>query len=126
MNGATQSSEHAELVRAILATYGHDPRARLFANSVPVAIPGRDGRPRFVTKSIIVGSTDIVGVLAPWGRWIGLECKTGGATTTRFQRLHAVYMRGVGAWIETVRSVAEAGEAIERARRDAEATWARR
>lgn len=63
------------------------------------------------------GSADIVGVLKPWGRFIALECKTdkGKASLDQFTWRNRVEEHG-GVY-GLVRSVEEARDVIEQARR---------
>lgn len=63
------------------------------------------------------GSPDLIGGVA--GRFLGLELKSDRGVVSAVQRRWAEAARARGLAVETVRSVNEAGAAIERARRAA-------
>ena len=54
------------------------------------------------------GRSRFLAVVAPEGRLVALECKTGGATTTKEQRACHAALRAVGVAVHVVRSVDEA------------------
>ncbi len=65
-----------------------------------------------------VGSPDLVGILAPRGRWFCLELKRPGEGPTKDQRsCHEVWKR-FGAFVAVASSVAEARAALDQARRE--------
>jgi hypothetical protein len=112
------SADHTALVRAVLLDLGSLPGVIIGANA--------SGRARYMSertgKSHVVpygwlapGSPDILAAIAPLGRLLALECKTGSATLSKDQ--HAVHaaLRAVGVVVEVVRSVQDARAAIARA-----------
>jgi hypothetical protein len=54
------------------------------------------------------GGPDLLAAVAPLGRLVGLECKTGSATATPEQRRCHEALRRVGVVVSVVRSVEEA------------------
>lgn len=69
MNG-NHSRAHTQLVNAILLRYGQDPRVKVAKNHV-----GFDEARR--VRYGIKGSPDILGIVGPHGRALGIEVKTG-------------------------------------------------
>ena len=106
--------EHDELVARILAKAGQDPTVRLFHNRTSKVRALGSGQ--MVDRGLIRGGTDIVGVVGPRGIWLGIEVKTGRATTTPEQRAHAEYMRACGAVVGVARSLEDADRLIQEAR----------
>ncbi len=111
---------HAALVHAILAELGSLRGVVLGANA--------SGRARYVSertgKAAVVpygwlspGGPDLLAVVAPLGRLVALEVKTGGARLTRAQRACHEALRAVGVAVHVVRSVAEARAALALAMR---------
>ncbi len=111
--------DHAALVNAILAECGSMPGVILGANASGRAkYTGDDGR-RWVVPygwpDPTGGGPDLLAAVAPLGRLVGLECKTGNATTSPAQRRCHAALRAVGVEVHVVRSVDEAREALSRA-----------
>lgn len=106
--------EHDELVARILAHAGADPTVRLFHNRTSKVRALGTGA--MVSRGLIRGGTDIVGVVGPRGRWVGIEVKTGGAVPTPEQLAHMAYMRACGAVTGVARSVSDAEKLIQEAR----------
>jgi hypothetical protein len=80
-----------------------------------------DGGVFHVPYGLGTGSPDLVGILAPWGRWLCLEVKAPGEDARDEQeKCHRAWRR-FGAFVETVRSVEEARTALQRARDDSAA-----
>lgn len=73
-----------------------------------------DGRTR--RYGLVVGAADLVGILAPAGRLVGLEVKTPAGRARPEQRQWAALVRRHGGFCCVVRSVDEARAAIERAK----------
>ena len=70
--GGNRSTSHSALVNQILLYFGGMPAFRLWKNHVGVAaIKGR------VIRYGLPGSSDIMGITAPGGRFIAIEVKTG-------------------------------------------------
>ena len=106
------TEDHTRLVHAVRLALGKLPDFRLWQNSrvtfvkgVPRAKPG-----------LGTGSSDMIGVLAPTGRMVALEAKTGAARLTREQVLFLNLVRKMGGFATVVRSVEDAHAALERAR----------
>ncbi len=135
----------SEIQNAILLRYGREPDCTLWRNNVGVAesspwtrehlerLAGMLStqrfaeaisllgallreRPRFTRYGLAVGSADIVGIVGPRGTFLALEVKTptGRVSTEQRQWLAIVNRRGGVARV--VRSVEEAGAAIDEAR----------
>jgi hypothetical protein len=109
----------ADVQRAIELELGADPDILLLRNSVGATHEvGDDGRERWVTWGLGVGSPDLVLILAPRGRLVGLEVKKPGEDATPQQRaVHAVWRR-FGAYVATVHGPQEARAALEEAREE--------
>jgi hypothetical protein len=58
------------------------------------------------------GGPDILAVVAPLGRLVALECKTGDAVATKEQRACHAALRAVGVVVHVVRSVDDARAAL--------------
>lgn len=110
-NGAA----HTRLVHDILADLGALPGVVAGANA--------SGRARYfnekTSRTSVVpygwlspGGPDILIALAPLGRLIALECKTGQARATPEQRAVHEALRAVGVAVFVVRSVDEARRAL--------------
>lgn len=63
----------SHLIHAILAAWGAHPRARLWRQNTGKGYP--PGSNRLVTFGV-PGTPDICGIIAPQGRWLGIECKS--------------------------------------------------
>ncbi len=72
---------------------------------------------RWVTYGLGVGSADIIGVLAPWGRFVALEVKTARGKQNPMQWNWSLAVRGKGGFYSVVRSVEEAIGALNECRR---------
>jgi hypothetical protein len=62
------------------------------------------------------GGPDILAVVAPLGRLVAMECKTGDATPTKEQRACHAALRAAGAVVAVVRSVEDARRALAEVR----------
>ncbi len=87
---------------------------RIFRNSTGQL---RDHRNVPVKFGLAVGSADLIGVLAPSGRFLSLEVKTAKGRTTPEQDTWAEMVRRFGGFACVVRSAEEALAAVERARK---------
>jgi len=104
----------SEIQAAIRAALGRLPDVCLWRNHVG-QLTDTNGRPhRF---GLAVGSADLIGVLAPSGRLIALECKSPTGRLRPEQRDWLAVVRRFGGFACVVRSVEEALAAVERARR---------
>lgn len=109
-----------DVLQEIRLELGREPDLTLWRNSTGVTVElGAAGDRRTIRYGLAVGSSDLIGILAPSGRLVALEIKssTGRVTSEQVQFLEVVRRRGgFGA---VVRSVDEARAALERARRGA-------
>lgn len=105
-------------MRAILAALGAERDLYLMRNQV-------GGSERFDVDTnevrherygLAKGSSDLVGILAPSGRWFCLEVKTQTGSLDEDQRKWLALARRFGAFACVVRSVDEAVAALYRAR----------
>ena len=71
---------------------------------------------RYVRYGLQKGSADLVGLLAPDGKFLALEVKTSRGRLSTEQKLFLELVRSRGGFACVVRSVEEAVRAIERAR----------
>jgi hypothetical protein len=114
------AAAHAALVNAILAACGAMPGVVIGANAVGRAtyVNELTGRSYVVPYGFLgKGAPDLFALVAPHGRAIALEAKTGSATPTKEQRACHAALRAVGVEVHVVRSVDEARTAIEVATR---------
>lgn len=117
MSGDT-TSQHTRLVDSIRLALGREPDLTLWPNPVKhVEVPSADGRVVHLRTGLAVGSADLIGILAPAGRLVALEVKTGRAVASPQQVMWAELVRRRGGFAAVVRSVEEATAALERARR---------
>lgn len=112
------SADHTALVRAILTECGALPGVVLGANASGRAVymsekTGRRFRVPYgwPTK----GGPDLLAVVAPLGRLIAFEVKTGKARPTKEQRECHAALRAVGVEVHVVRTVDEARAALAHA-----------
>lgn len=103
--------KESTIMAAIRQAVNLSQRARLLRNSV-----GFDSETR-VRYGLGVGSPDLVGVLLPTGRAIGLEVKTPTGRIRPEQTAWATAARRAGMFVAFVRSVDDALAAIDRAHR---------
>lgn len=94
---------------------GLEADLRLFRNNVGVA----EFYGSKVRYGLLVGSSDLIGILAPSGRLISLECKSETGRLTDEQDKWLRMVRRMGGFACVVRSVAEARAALKRAREGA-------
>lgn len=102
----------------IMAALGAEPDLLLLRNSTGLAkyTDERTGKTFHVRTGLGVGSPDLVGILAPSGRWVCLEVKAAeGDVQPEQRKCHAIW-RGFGAFVAVVRSVEEARAALAEAR----------
>jgi hypothetical protein len=92
------ASEHADLV--------------LWRNSTGVT----QEDDRAVRYGLCVGSSDLIGVLGPAGRFVAIEIKSERGRLSIEQQLFLSLVRRMGGFATTVRSVGEFHAAIQRAR----------
>lgn len=105
----------AVIQREIQLALGAEPGLLVLRNNCGVARSiDDDGRERFVAYGLGgAGSPDLILILAPRGRLVGLEVKRPGLDATPEQkRVHAIWRR-FGAVVEVVRSVEEARAVVD-------------
>ncbi len=107
-----------KLVKEILVALSAEPDFICWRNNTGKLA---DVNGRWVTYGLGVGSADIVGVLAPWGRFVALEVKTAKGKLRETQEHWQCAVLRRGGFCETVRSVEEAKNALEDCR-----AWMRR
>lgn len=107
----------ADIQFAVRAALGQEPDLVLWRNQAGVAHHcDASGRERVVRYGLARGAADLVGVLAPGGRWVALEIKRPGGRTTDEQELFLRLVRRMGGFAAVVDSVESARAAIDRAR----------
>ena len=106
-----------KIQREIEAALGAEPDLLLLRNSVGMAKhTSDDGKTWHVPYGLGTGSPDLVGILAPSGRWVCLEVKAAEGDVDPAQlKCHAIW-RKFGAFVAVVRSVEEARAALDEAR----------
>lgn len=100
---------------------GAEPDLTLWRNNVGVGTfwaPGT-GKTQSVKYGLCNGSSDLIGVLAPSGRFVALEVKTEVGRLTKEQRVFLEHVRRMGGFAAVVRSADEARAALARARQGA-------
>ena len=109
----------SEVQRAIELALGAEPDLLLMRSANGVArYVDDDGRERFARMGLPNGAPDLVGILAPYGRWFGLECKApDGRLSPDQRRVHELWRRS-GAFIAVARSVDDARLALDQARKE--------
>ncbi len=110
------NAEHSKLVAETRKRLGREPGLVLYLNT-----KGRlkkiAGQAVYVAEPALgVGTSDLVGMLAPHGRWFCLEAKTGKAVETDEQKLFGALVRRIGGFYSVFRTVDEAVACLERAR----------
>lgn len=101
----------------ILATIGALPDFLVMRNNVGRAKLTRDtGEFYFLQYGLGVGTPDLIGILSPSGRLVGLEIKAPGEDATPEQAVVHSAWRTFGAFVAVVRSPDEARDALTRAR----------
>lgn len=98
---------------AIRLALGREPDLTLWRNETGVA----EHRGRHVRYGLCVGSADLIGILAPSGRFVALELKTAHGRVSPEQTRFLDLVRKRGGFAAVVRSVEDARAALDRARR---------
>lgn len=102
----------AQLQAEIRLAIGRMPDVRLWRNNSGFL----DGAITKIRVGLATGSSDLIGILAPSGRFIALEIKTPKGRETEEQKQWQAIIRRFGGFACVVRSVQEAEDAIQRAR----------
>lgn len=107
-----------EIQQEIREALGLEPGLLLWRNNVGSArhFDTKTHKESVVRYGLANGSADLVGLLAPTGRFFALEVKKPGEAPTKEQAQWAALVRKFGGFCATVRSVEEARAAVERAR----------
>ncbi len=115
--GGAQVKE-SSVLRAIMLALGNVADFRVWRNNSGAL---QDVTGRLVKYGLAPGSADLVGILAPTGRLVALEVKTDrrGSKQTPDQENWGRVVREMGGVYEVVRSVEEALNVLEQARRPA-------
>ena len=102
------------LVASIRLALGKDARVVLWRNNTGSALRdfGAAGM-RPLKYGLCVGSSDLIGIVAPHGRLIALEVKTASGRVTREQQQFLDLVQKMGGVARVVRSVDEALRAVE-------------
>lgn len=114
-SGVASMSE-AELMDAVRLALGSAVDLVLWRNNVGVAEHWNGTEVQRVRYGLAAGSSDLVGVLAPQGRWFALELKTASGRVSPEQSQWLALVRLMGGFACVVRSVDEAKAALVRAR----------
>jgi hypothetical protein len=102
------------LLRRILEALREEPDVLVWRNTTGVA--EHDGRR--VTYGLALGSSDLIGLLGPHGRFVALEVKTPDGRVTEHQARFLARVRQHGGIAAVVRSVDDARATIARARKE--------
>ena len=109
-------TRESEILRAVHRAIGARPDARLWRVNVGAAVPVSRACAacrRYTIRFGVPGMADLMGVLAPGGRMLSIECKSPSGKLTDEQRAwDAMVRRFGGLSIAPCRSVEEALEAI--------------
>lgn len=106
----------SQLTSAIRRALGREPDLTLWRNNVGVAVHRAPSGTHTTRYGLIPGASDLLGILAPGGRWVALEIKTERGRVTPEQRMFLGLVRSRGGFAAVVRSVDEARAALDRAR----------
>lgn len=106
-----RTAAHHALKRQILAALGARADVRIFDN------PRGFDRLAKATYGLAPGASDLLAIVAPHGRFLALEVKTGRAVPTREQHAFLAMIDSMGGVGRIVRSVAEALAALDEAAR---------
>lgn len=112
------SNPESILQARIRIALGMDPTLVLWRNTVGMSthFDPRTNRTTSQRFGLAVGSADLVGILAPSGRFVALEVKTPTGRVRPEQSTWLALVRSRGGFAAVVRSVDDALAAIERAR----------
>lgn len=111
----SSTAEHTKLVNDTRLELGLEQDFTIWLNAKVTYV---DGQPR-AKPGLGKGSADLIGILnSPLdrGRFVALEAKTGGATTTKEQRMFMDLVRRRGGFAAVFHTVEEAKAALQRAR----------
>ena len=104
------------LVASIRLALGRDSRVVLWRNNTGSALQDfGSGGMRPLKYGLCVGSSDLIGIVAPHGRLIALEVKTASGRVTREQQQFLSLVERMGGVARVVRSVDDALRAVDAA-----------
>lgn len=114
-----KNREETRIQTAIRESLGTEKDLLLMRNNRGVAkfFDANTSKERVVEYGLLNGSADLVGVLAPCGRWFCLEVKIPGKTADKDQVKWGNLIKRLGGFYCVVTSVEEARNALDRARR---------
>lgn len=107
-----QSAEHTKLKNEIILALGQRPDVLIW-NS-PTGVFRGLNNPRIITRVGVKGRPDIECVVGPYGRFLGIEVKTGTGRQSEEQGNFQKALEARGAFYVIVRSVNDAFIAVER------------
>jgi hypothetical protein len=102
------------VLRDVLAMLALEPDLAVWRQNTG-ALPDPSGR--LIRFGLCIGSSDIIGILAPTGRFLAIEVKRPGEKPTKLQTLFLAAIRRWGGFATVVHSAIDVHSAIERARR---------
>lgn len=105
---------HTALVEEIVLALGQLPDVLVWKNATGV---GRTLTGERRIRFGLVGSSDVLALVGPRGRFLGLEAKTGLAVQSKQQKAFQRAVEAVGGVYVVCRSAADALAGVERARR---------
>lgn len=103
----------ADIQQAIRLALGRETDLVLWRNTVGVGTMDDGSKQRF---GLAIGSSDLIGILAPRGRFVALEVKSQKGRVRDEQSLFLSLVRARGGFAAVVRSVDDARAALDRAR----------
>ncbi len=117
-----QHRAHTRLVKLALKRLSKEPDLLVLHNGVAGGEfwSAETGEVRHFRAGLGKGSSDIIAILRPLGRFLALEAKTGTGRPTTQQRQFLDLVRNAGGFATVFGSVDEALAAVERARRGAD------
>lgn len=105
VTGDGSSVQHSQLVNDVLLRIGSRTDVRLWKNHTGQA-RSADGRRRLTFG--IKGGSDLIGLIAPSGRLLAIECKTGKAKQSKEQKAFQAMVEKFGGVYVLARSVEDA------------------
>jgi hypothetical protein len=107
MAGGNNGAAHSKLKNEILLALGRRSDVLVWNNPTGMFVPfGRENSPP--VRCGIPGQADILAVVAPLGRLVGIECKTGSGRQSEAQTNWQKAMESRGGIYGVVRSVDDA------------------
>lgn len=108
------SPTEASILASIRRALGREPDLVLWRLSQGVT----ESRGRMYRAGLVPGAADLVGILAPRGRWFALEVKARHGRLSPEQRRWGALVRSMGGYWAVVRSVEEALRELHNAREE--------